>query len=142
MYVRNCLSCSARSDVNWRTPYLATQPELGVWSDRRTGLGSGNSGGPAFARHNLSGRGANSDARRPAALLCAMPVAPFGEGSQAEREDHHPRWPGQPARAGQHRRGKTSYRRNHRPDRALRECGQSTGSEIHHQQQRIISSIK
>src|ERR1035441_5640654 len=36
----------------------------GAWSDRRAGLGSGNSGCPAFARHNLSGRGANSDAPR------------------------------------------------------------------------------
>ena len=58
----NCIGDFARSDVVRRTPHLATQPELGVLPKRRTGLGSGHSGCPAFAGQDLSQRGANSDA--------------------------------------------------------------------------------
>jgi len=55
-------SDSAHSDVARRTPDLATQPELGLLPERRTGLDSGYSGCPAFAGQNLSRMGANSGA--------------------------------------------------------------------------------
>jgi hypothetical protein len=42
-YVRNCLDSVARSDVAWVVPCLAPQPELGIWTNRRTGVGLGDS---------------------------------------------------------------------------------------------------
>jgi hypothetical protein len=84
MYVRNCFSGVARSDVARRTPYLATQPELGLLPERRTGLGSGNSGCPAFAGQDLS-RGTLIRTRLASSAVQCGAWGPVGYDSRAER---------------------------------------------------------
>jgi hypothetical protein len=84
-YVRNRHRGIARSDVARRTPDLAAQPELGVRTDRRIGLGSSHSGCPAFAAQDLSRRGAKSDAPCVIGAPYRVPRALFGYDSRAER---------------------------------------------------------
>ena len=53
-YVRNSFNCIARADVAWISACLASQQEMGLWSDRRTGLGSGDFDHSRRDRQNLT----------------------------------------------------------------------------------------
>lgn len=53
-YVRNCSGNSARIDVARSTPQMATQPELGLFSERRTGLGAYHLSCAVFVGQDLS----------------------------------------------------------------------------------------
>jgi hypothetical protein len=53
-YVRTDFIGFARPDADRRIPCLATQPELGLLPEQRTGRASGCFGRPAFIGQNLS----------------------------------------------------------------------------------------
>jgi len=55
IYYGNPIDRSAHSDAAWRNPHLATQPELGLWPERWTGLDSDYSDYSAIIGQNLSG---------------------------------------------------------------------------------------